>query len=221
MTPSVRQYRLLVPALALAVAAACSEAPTAGVPLAGPNFAKPAPPPTCSSFAPLSITLADAAGDGLRSDGGGAYVENPPATEAHINGPTGNLSIWTTGSPRSLTAVTALGNIPIDRVYTNNHNSPCGLDLDLLPVGSNTTAVLEAEERSGGTGSTVSIARYGKDCSDGSGQVVGPKVAVTRPSASTIVLTGTAGKYCTKGKGNRWVDRGAVGPFVMTLAVVP
>lgn len=218
MTSEKTLYRRFLPVLAIAVAAACSEAPTAGVPLAGPDFAKRAPPSTCSSFAPLSITLADAAGDGLRSDGGGAYVENPPATEAHINGPTGNLSIWTTGSPRFLTAVTALGSITIDRVYTNNHNSPCGLDLNLLPVGSNTTAVLEAEERADGTGSTISAVRYGKNCS---AQVTGPKVAVTRPDASTIVLTGTTGNYCTKAKGNKWVDQGAVGPFVMTLSVVP
>lgn len=221
MTPSVRQYRLIFPALAIAVAAACSEAPTADVPLAGPGLAKPAPPTACSAFAALSITLADAAGDGLTSDGGGPYVENPPATEAHINDPTGNLSLWTTGSPRSLIAVTSLGNVSIDRVYTNNHSNTCGLDLDVLPVGSNTTAVLEAEERAGGTGSTISIVRYGKDCSDGFGQVVGPKVAITRPDASTIVLTGTTGKYCTKGKGQKWNDRGSVGPFVMTLSVVP
>jgi hypothetical protein len=177
-----------------------------------------APPSSCSAFAPLSVTLGDAAGDGLRSDGGGAYVEDPPATEAHVNGPTGNLSIWTTESPRSLTAVTSLGNKSIDRVYTNTHSSNCGLDPDLLPIGSTTTAVLEAEERAGGTGSTVSIVRYGKSCA---GQVSGPLVAVTRPDAATIVLTGTTGRYCTKGKGNKWVDQGAVGPFLMTLSVLP
>jgi hypothetical protein len=175
----------------------------------------------CAAYAALSIVLGDVPGDGLKSDGGGAYVEDPPATEAHINGPTGNLSIWTTGSPRSLTAVTALGNIPIDRVYTNNHNSPCGLALDSLPVGSITTAVLEAEEREGGTGLRTSILRYGKDCSGEFGQVVGPKVAVMRPNATTIVLTGTSGKYCTKGKGQKWTDRGTVGPFQMTISVVP
>ena len=49
----------------------------------------------------------------------------------------------------------------------------------------------------------------------------GPKVAITRPDANTIVLTGTTGTYCTKGNGNKWVDRGSVGPFVMTLSVVP
>lgn len=214
----IRPRAVVIPVLAVALAAACQQEPVA--PLSEdpglPALAKP--PSSCDAYAPLAVTLADAAGHGLVSDGGGAYVELVNGVEAHVNGPTGNLSIWTTASPRSLTANTASGPVTIDRVYTNNHSIACGLRLSSLPVGSTTTAVLEAEERQGGTGSTISIVRYGKDCSRGQGQLDGNPVTVTRPSASTIVITAGTGKYCLKSSGQNWIAAGTVAGFTMTLS---
>ncbi len=203
----------LCPVLFL-VAAACSEVPTAtDVAIDPPVPVELAPPSSCNAFAPLSVTLRDQAGDALASDGGGAYVEGVNGVEAHINNPTGNLSIWTTQSPRSLVATKpAGGTVNIDRVYTNTHNVACGLRLSTLPASS--TAVLEAEERAGGTGGTVSVVRYGKSCASGS--PTGSLVTVTKLNATTIVLAGTSGVYCTKNK-NKFVHQGMVGPFEMTL----
>jgi len=207
--------------LLLAATAACNQVPTApqGVPTDRLAF-KGGPPASCDAFAPLSVVLADGPGDGLTSDGGGAYAEGVDGVEAHINGPTGNLSIWTTASPRSLVAQTGNGPIVIDRVYTNNHSVQCGLQLSTLPVGSITTAVLEAEERAGGTGGTVSIVRYGKDCSKGQGKLDGNPATVSRPDASTIVITAGSGNYCLKAGGQNWTPAGTVAGFTMTLSAL-
>lgn len=209
----------LVPVLVL-VAAACGDAPTATDETVTPPVAiQPAPPSSCDAYAPLSATMRDQ-GDALASDGGGDYVENSNGVLAHINGPTGNLSIWTTESPRNLVANKPIsGTVNIDRVYTNTHNTvggqsiPCGLRLSTLPT--NSTAVLEAEERAGGTGGTVSVVRYGKACA--SGPLTGSLVAVTKVNDNTIVIAGTSGVYCTKNSKNKFVHSGMVGPFEMTL----
>lgn len=206
--------RYVVPILVFA-AAACGEAPTATEETIQPPVAvNPAPPNSCDAYAPLSATMRDLTGDALRSDGGGAYVEGENGVEAHINGPTGNFSIWTTESSRRLVATTPSGGtVNIDRVYTNTHSVTCGLRLSTLPT--NSTAVLEAEEREGGTKSTISRLRYGKACDIGT--ATGSLVTVTRVNATTIVISGTSGVYCTKNNRNKFVYSGMVGPFEMTL----
>lgn len=197
------------------VAAGCGEAPT---PLEyndlPPVVVNPAPPSSCDAFAPLSVTLRDLPGDFLQSDGGGAYAESDPDVEAHINAPTGNLSIWTTVSPtRHLVATKpAGGTVNIDRVYTNTHSVTCGLRLSTLPT--NSTAVLEAEERAGPAGGTVSVIRYGKSCA--SGTPAGASVTITKLLDGSVVIAGSSGVYCTKNK-NKFVHSGMVGPFEMTL----
>ena len=198
------------------LAAACAGAPTESVesvtvPATLADPVKPAPPSSCDAFAPLSVTLRDQAGDALGSDAGGAYVEGVNGVEAHINDPTGNLSIWTTESSRFLVATHGGGSVNVDRVYTNTHSSSCGLRLSSLPT--NSTAVLEAEERAGGTGGTVSVVRYGRSCS---GQVTGTPATITRTNPTTIVISAASGVYCTKNK-NKFVSAGTVGPFEMTI----
>lgn len=191
--------------------AACAESPVAIQDPSVPPGIQAAPPSSCNAFAPLSVTFRDQAGDALRSDGGGAYVEGANGVEAHVNGPTGNLSIWTTASARFVVANHSGGSVNIDRVYTNTHSNQCGLRLSTLPASS--TAVLEAEERSDGTGQTVSVVRYGKSCT---GSLSGPLVSVTKVDATTIVIAGSSGVYCTKNK-NKFVQTGTVGSFEMTL----
>jgi hypothetical protein len=210
--------RNLIAVLILA-AVACSESPTPvePVPAPAPPIAL-APPSSCNAFAPLSATLGDLTGDAITSDGGGAYAEGQSGVEVHVNGPTGNLSIWTTESPRYLVANTTLtGGAPvtvnIDRAYTNTHSNACGLRLSTLPA--NSTAVFEAEERAGGTGHTVSKAQYGKACASGS--PTGSRVNILRVNATTIQISGSSGVYCTKNNKNKFVHAGTTGPFVMTL----
>jgi hypothetical protein len=206
--------KLHLPVLLLAVAA-CDTPTSPDEAVAPPLAAKPGPPSSCDAFAPLSVGLRDLAGDALRSDDGGSYVEGVNGVEAHVNGPTGNLSIWTTDSPRSMIATKpAGGTVNIDRVYTNTHSAACGLRLSSLPTSS--TAVLEAEERAGGTGGTISVLRYGKSCA--SGTPAGSLVSITKVNTTTITITGTSGVYCTKNK-NKFVHAGMVGPFEMTLVV--
>lgn len=192
--------------------AACAESPD-GLPTEGSDLfsAKGGPPQSCNAYAPLSATLS---GAGLTSDGGGAYVEGVDGVESHINGPTGNLSIWTTQSPRFLVANPSGGAVTIDRAYTNSHSNSCGLQLSTLPASS--TAAFEAEEREGGTGSTTSKVVYGKTCS---GAADAGTVVDIAWDGSTVTITGTSGRYCLlTGKGkNPWSDGGAVGGFSMVL----
>lgn len=200
----------------LLVTAGCAEPPTGTTEDAPLSFAKGGGKPnSCSAFAPLVITLGDATGDGLTSDGGGAYQEGVGGVEAHINDPTGNLSIWTTASTRSLKAHPGSGTVNIDRAYTNSHSNTCGLKLATLTATS--TAVFEGEVRSGGTGSTIAKVRYGLTCS-GSAQSTS-RVAIVY-DAGVITLTAPAGNYCTPGtKKNSWVSAGAVAGFSMTMSV--
>jgi hypothetical protein len=209
------RYLFMVPLL---VAAACDHVPTASLEPAAPEIAaKGGPPSSCNAFAPLSVTVRDQSGDALQSDGGGGYVEGQDGVEAHVNDPTGNLSIWTTESARKLVLTKpAGGTVDIDRAYTNTHSNTCGLRLTTLPP--NSTAVFEGEERSGGTGGVVSIVRYGKSCA--SGTPTGSPVAVLMVDATTVSITGTSGVYCTKVR-NKWVHSGIVGPFAMTLDYTP
>lgn len=198
------------------LAAACAEVPTTTDPSAPLSFAKGGggPPSSCNAYAPLAITLGDAGGDGLTSDGGGAYVEGTDGVEAHINDPTGNLSIWTTASARSLKAHTASGTVDIDRAYTNGHSSACGLKLSTLPASS--SAVFEGEVRQGGTGSTIAKVRYGLTCS-GSAQ---SSSRVNLSYADGLVtITAPAGNFCTPGaKKNTWVSS-AIAGFTMSMQV--
>lgn len=196
------------------LAAACAESPTTTDPSTPLGFAKGGggPPSSCSAFAPLAITLGDAGGDGLTSDGGGAYLEGVDGVEAHINDPTGNLSIWTTASARALKAHTASGTVDIDRAYTNGHSTTCGLRLSSLPASS--SAVFEGEVRQGGTGSTIAKVRYGLTCT-GSAQA-SSRVAISY-AEGLVTITAPAGNHCTQGaKKNTWVSS-AVAGFTMTL----
>jgi hypothetical protein len=207
---------LLAPALLVAVA--CDQPPTQPLEPAAPGIlTKGGPPSSCNAFAPLSATLRDQAGDALQSDGGGGYVEGQNGVEAHVNDPTGNLSIWTTESPRRLVLTTpGGGTVDIDRAYTNTHSNACGLRLSTLPASS--SAVFEGEERAGGSGGSVSIVRYGKSCA--SGTPTGSMVTIVKVGATSATITGSSGVYCTKNK-NKWVHAGVVGPFEMTLEYAP
>lgn len=197
------------------LAAACAEPPTATEDIGPLSLAKGGKSNSCSAYAPLAITLGDVAGDGVTSDGGGVYQEGVDGVEAHINDPTGNLSIWTTQSPRSLQAHTASGTVNIDRAYTNNHSSTCGLRLSTLPASS--SAVFEGEERSGGTGSTISKVRYGVTCA---GQAESASRVSIAWDGTTVTLTAPGGNYCKPGtRKNTWVSAGSVAGFSMTMVV--
>ncbi len=206
---------LLYACVMLLLVGACAEFP-AGLPTesAGVQAAK-GRPTSCSAYAPLSATLADAPGDGLVSDGGGAYVEGVDGVESHINGPTGHLSIWTTQSPRYLVANTGSGPVTIDRAYTNSHSNTCGLQLSTLPTSS--FAAFEGEERQGGTGSTVSKVVYGKTCSGAADNA--SRVTIAWDGTTTITITAPSGRWCRlTGKGkNPWTDAGPVSGFQMTM----
>lgn len=209
------RHRSLAVLAAGLLAAACAEPPTAAEDIGALSLSKGGKPNSCSAYAPLAITVGDAAGDGVTSDAGGVYQEGVDGVEAHINDPTGNLSIWTTQSPRSLKAHTASGTVNIDRAYTNNHSSTCGLRLSTLPATS--SAVFEGEERSGGTGSTISKVLYGVTCG-------GTADAATRVGiawdGTTITMTATGGYYCKPGtRKNTWVSAGSVAGFSMTMVV--
>jgi hypothetical protein len=204
-------------ALALAGAvlgAACTEVPTSAPDQ--PLFAR-SKPATCNAATPLSITFADGASDALKSDGAGAYMDGVDNVGAHINGPTGNLMLWPSqngSTSRYVNVITSVAPFATkDRIYTNNHNTTCGLAG--IPNGGAGTAVLEAELDIGGT--DFGIVRYGKNCA---GTVTGPKVNIGRSAdGSTWTISGTSGLYCARNgkKPGSYVQAGTVGGFTMTL----
>jgi hypothetical protein len=216
MTQLIRQFRPFLPMLTLAVAAACTEGPTATDRL-GPSFAKGGPTNDCG-FTPLSITFGDAIGDALRSDGNGAYVEGTDGG-SHLNGATGRLMLWTSqyGAPSRVVNVTttAFNGSTTDRIYTNNHETELpgdpGCGFKDMANGSTGSAVLEAELDSQG------IVRYGKNCT---GAIVPASKAVTTRSVDGLswTIAGTSGVHCKKlGKKPALSQVGTAGPFSMQL----
>jgi hypothetical protein len=177
---------------------------------------------------PLSITINDGlAGAGLTSDGQGPYVEGQDNVGAHLNGPTGNLMLWTSqyGATNRYVNVAwtdTLGN-PVtkqttDRIYTNNHtdasgtSQPCGFK----SLGPGTTGKAAFEVETDGSG----IVRYGKFC-DGSLEPLADRPATSRSAVGdTLTITGDGGLLCKKlghGRNATWVVLGTAGPFELTM----
>jgi len=204
--------------------AACLEAPGSTAPeqfILAAKGGGGGNPNSCGSSTPLTIMFADGSSDALRSDGAGAYVDGVDNVGSHINGPTGNLMLWPTENGSSTRYVNVITNGPSfatqDRIYTNNHNSTCGL-VGIANGGSG-TAVLEAELTIGGVDN--GIVRYGKDCA---GTVTGPKVNIARSAdGSTWTISGSSGLYCAKSgkKPGVYVQAGTAGGFTMTLVAAP
>lgn len=237
--PSSRAWRQAFPWLRLAaftlvsLGLACSEQPV------GPDRsetallpAKGGPPVKCEAGTNLSITLGDAAGDALQSDGQGPYVEGVDNVGAHINDPTGRLMLWPSqgGSTSRFVNVTSSENggttfQTTDRIYTNGHDTgdgaedACGL-IDIAPSGAG-TAVLEAELDADG------IVRYGKDCTGDPVEISGvnERVDITRSADGlSWAITGASGVHCRsnglKGRRAGFVEVGGVGAFSMTLETI-
>lgn len=206
--------RLLGPCFGFALAAGCSEIPTAT-----PDFAKAGPAPNT----PLQITLGQGLGgtDAIRADD----IANTPYTDgqggtvgAHINGPTGNLKLWTSqyGTPPARLVkvlATSFDGFTSDRIYTNSHTNPGGDNsqgLRGMVIGSTGSAVLEAELDNDG------IVRYGKKC-DGSADAA-TRAVTTHPTATTWTISGTGGIHCKQLSSKPTLTQvGTTGPFSMAL----
>lgn len=234
----VRRPALWLPALVLAgLALGCSEQP-ASPELSddGLTLAKGGPPLVCdeSPFTPLSITLGDASGDALQSDGQGPYVEAVDDVGAHLNSPTGRLMLSPspngTGS-RFVEVATTAGTFQTqDRIYTNTHNNDgdpeleaCGLDgiPDGLQPGATGDAAFEVE-LDDPDGVDNGIVRYGKDCN---GAIVSANKVVTTRSinGNTWTISGISGVHCRQPAGQKkpgLAPVGTAGPFSMTLVKI-
>jgi hypothetical protein len=172
---------------------------------------------------PLSLSFGDAAGDALRSDGSGAYLDGTDGT-VHLNAATGRLSLWTeqdaNSAPRAVQVrTTAFTGGTTDRIYTNSHETETaeaiGCGFKQMVPGSTGSAVLEAELTSGGV--DYGIVRYGKDCS---GAALPANRVVTTRSADGMswTVTGTSGLHCRQtGKKPVLGQVGTAGPFTMIL----
>jgi len=213
-----RSRMFLFPTLVLGALAACSEVPPTAT-LDPVSLAKGGRT-GCNAFVPLSITLADAAGDAVFSDGLGAYIEGVDGVGAHTSNVNGNLMLTVQQSAtRRIGWVSTAGTgLSDDRLYTNTHDNPGGdnaCGLAGMANGSSGTAAFEFELLAGSTNSKK-IIRYGKSCS---GSAVSSERVTTTLSAdgTTWTITGASGVHCDNGAKNKMVQVGTAGPFSMTL----
>ena len=206
-------------AIILATAAACSRDSTAPF---SPKIGEVAlaKPVNCNVFVNLAITLRDQAGDGVVSDGGGAYVEGVDAVASHLSNVNGNLMLSVRESARrigySTTASTGGSGLSNNRLYTNSHTNPGGNNacgLDGMVIGSTGSAAVGFELAQG---NRMDIIHYGKLC-NGSADA-STRVTTTHADANTWTISGTSGRHCrATGQGNTYAQVGTAGPFELTL----
>lgn len=164
-------------------------------------------PIRCDAGTDVLLTLRDDPEDALSSDDGTAY---PAHTAAN-----GNLMLWTDGTGRYVNVLTtAFDGTTTDRIYTNTHENPCGLDG--MANDSEGSARFTVE-----LGDGNDVIHYGQTCWGKDDQA--SRVSTTRSlDGSTWTITGVSGVQCrTTGKGKKAVTEqvGTAGGFNMTLAV--
>jgi hypothetical protein len=203
--------------IAVAMMVACTGDVTA--PLAGKvgdvAFAKPS---DCNASTNLVITMGDATGDALLSDGGGSYAEGVDGVGAHFSDVNGNLLLMVQESAtRRIGYSTSVGSgLSDDRLYTNSHTNPGGTNacgLDGMLVGSTGSAVVSFELAQG---NRQDIVHYGKLCSGSADAAT--RVTTTHGDANSWTITGTSGRHCrANAKGNGYSQVGTAGAFSLTL----
>jgi hypothetical protein len=222
-------------ALALGVAFACTNSPTASEDAPAPRLAKPTCPghPSCNDPPPsgdqvdLDLTLSDgdgSAGDALAGDGQGAYQEGFQGVGAHLSGANGNLMFdvdqYSSGPRRVEIDLGASGVWPeaITRIYTNNSDEP---DLRDMEAGESTTARLFVEWQDGRTKYDL---RFGTNClgdkfNAGPNDDVDTRVNIDNVGNWIVTPTGNA-FLCLLKKGNKPPDETLIINPAFTITMV-
>ena len=212
--PSIQSAAITSIATAF-VFVACTTEPTAISPILGEvGLAKPV---NCDVAVDFTITMRDAAGDAVISDGG-AYVHGVDGVVSHLSAANGNLmlSVQQSATRRIGYTTSAANGQSDDRLYTNSHTNPGGNNacgLDGMVVGSSGSAVVSFELWQG---TREDIVHFGKLCS-GSADA-STRVTTAHPDANTWTITGTSGRHCrANAQGKSYSQVGTAGPFEMTL----